>query len=207
MVCSATDGAGTLDLRVSPQPKRTQRKESLVPDRRSIAEVNQAWLATLPFRRQRPGAATIDGVLVRDLTVHLDGRGSLTELWSSTWSTQGVVRTEHAYQSVTEYGVVKCWHLHARHTDQFVITRGKAQVSLVDVREDSPTFCQVNALFAGFDRPRLIQIPPGVMHGWKALLPPELIVTNFQSHPYDADDEFKFTWNCVLEDLWEPRNG
>jgi dTDP-4-dehydrorhamnose 3,5-epimerase len=174
---------------------------------RAPADVDETWLKSRSFLRQRPAAATIAGVLVRDLTVHLDGRGSLTELWSSTWLPQGIVRAEHSYQSVTEFGVVKCWHLHAIHTDQFVITRGKAQISLVDLRPDSPTFLHVNALFAGYDRPRLIQIPPGVMHGWKALLSPELIVTNFQSHPYDAADEFKFPWNCVLEDLWEPRNG
>lgn len=172
-----------------------------------ISTIDEAWLANVAYTRQRPGAVTIAGVLVRDLTVHLDGRGSLTELWSSTWLANGVVRAEHAYQSVTDPGVIKCWHLHAIHTDQFVITRGKAQVSLVDLRADSPSFGHVNAIFAGFDRPRLIQIPPGVMHGWKALLPPELIVTNFQSHAYDASDEFKFTWDCVLADIWEPRNG
>ena len=172
-----------------------------------LDHVDEAWVQRVDFQVQRPGQATIEGVKVRDLTVHLDGRGSLTELWSSTWLPQGIVRAEHAYQSVTDYGVIKCWHLHAVHTDQFVITRGKAQVSLADLRQDSPTFGQVNALFAGFDRPRLIQIPPGIMHGWKALLPPELIVTNFQSHPYDPADEFKLRWDCVLREVWEPRNG
>jgi hypothetical protein len=28
-----------------------------------------------------------------------------------------------------------------------------------------------------------------------------------QSHVYDAADEFKFPWDCVLADVWEPRNG
>src|SRR6185312_929944 len=97
----------------------------------AVAQIDEAWLRQVRYVRQGPGKATIDGVLVRDLTVHLDGRGSLTELWSSTWAGQGVLRAEHAYQSVTDPGVVKCWHLHAVHTDQFVITRGKAQVSLV----------------------------------------------------------------------------
>lgn len=172
-----------------------------------VPRITADWLRQVRYLRQPPGRATIDGVLVRDLTVHLDGRGSLTELWSSTWAGQGILRAEHAYQSVTDPGVVKCWHLHAIHTDQFVITRGKAQVSLVDLREDSPSFGHVNALFAGYDKPRLIQIPPGVMHGWKALHPPELIVVNFQTHPYDAADEFKFPWDCVLADVWEPKNG
>ncbi len=197
----------TLGTGVRAQQGSPDRKDTMTAAWPSVASVDEAWLADRPFQRQRLGTPTIAGVLMRDLTVHLDGRGSLTELWSATWLAQGIVRAEHAYQSVTDYGVVKCWHLHAVHTDQFVITRGKAQVSLVDLREDSPTAGHVNMLFAGFDRPRLIQIPPGVMHGWKALLPPELTVTNFQSHPYDPADEFKFTWNCVLEDIWEPRNG
>ena len=45
------------------------------------------------------------------------------------------------------------------------------------------------------------------MHGWKALTKPEVIVVNFQSHVYDAMDEYKFPWNCVLENIWEPKNG
>jgi dTDP-4-dehydrorhamnose 3,5-epimerase len=114
---------------------------------------------------------------------------------------------QHAYQSATDYGVVKCWHLHQKHTDQFTVTRGKLQVSLVDLREGSPTFLQANKLILGTQKPRFLKIPPGVMHGWKALSQPEVIVVNFQSMPYDAADEFKFTWNCVLEQIWEPLNG
>jgi dTDP-4-dehydrorhamnose 3,5-epimerase len=172
-----------------------------------VEHVTENWLGQQAFQLQRPGQVTIAGVLVRDLTVHLDGRGSLTELWSSTWAGDGIIRAEHAYQSVTDVGVVKCWHLHAVHTDQFVITRGKAQVSLVDLRPDSPSYLHANALFASTDRPRLIQIPPGIMHGWKALHAPELIVVNFQSHPYDARDEFKLRWDSALVHMWEPRNG
>ncbi|MCL4508535.1 MAG: dTDP-4-dehydrorhamnose 3,5-epimerase family protein [Chloroflexi bacterium] len=173
----------------------------------ALRHLTEHDLQTLAFAMQRANAVTIDGVLARPLTVHLDGRGSVAELWSSTWLPTGILRVEHAYQSVTDYGVVKCWHLHEVHTDQFVITRGKAQVCLADIRPDSPSFGHVNSLFAGFDRPLLIQIPPGVMHGWKALLPPELIVVNFQTHPYDPSDEFKFRWDCVLQEVWEPRNG
>jgi len=68
-------------------------------------------------------------------------------------------------------------------------------------------FGHVNPIFLGSQRPRLIKIPPMVMHGWKALTQPEVIVVNLQSHVYDAADEFKFEWNCVLEQVWEPKNG
>lgn len=150
---------------------------------------------------------TIEGVLVRDLRVNLDGRGEVTELWSKPWIEQGFVVTEHVYQSATDYGVVKCWHLHQMHIDQFVVTRGKLQVTLVDLREESPTFGHVNAIFLGTLKPRLVKIPPMIMHGWKALSQPEVIVTNFQSHVYAPEDEFKLPWDCVLTEAWEPKNG
>jgi len=173
----------------------------------NATEVSASWLKGLKFAIQPPGRATIDGVMVRDLVVNLDGRGEVTELWSAPWMAQGLVRPEHAYQSATDAGVVKCWHLHQVHTDQFTVTRGKLQVSLVDVRESSPTFRHVNTLFLGSLKPRLIKIPPMILHGWKALTAPEVLVVNFQSHVYDVKDEFKFPWDTVLSEIWEPLNG
>jgi len=170
-------------------------------------DVTAKWLQSLEYVVQPPARVSIQGVMVRDLTVHLDGRGDVTELWSSSWAKDGVLPTAHAYQSATDAGVVKCWHLHQIHTDQFTVTRGKLQVTIVDLREESPTFRHVNRLFLGSLRPRLIQIPPGLMHGWKALTEPEVLVVNFQTHVYDPADEFKFAWDVVLADVWEPLNG
>ncbi len=170
-------------------------------------DVTEQWLKGLAYEVQPAGKVTVEGVQIRELTAHVDGRGDVTELWSAPWMKDGFVRAEHAYQSATDHGVVKCWHLHAVHTDQFTVSRGKLQVVLVDLREDSKTFRHVNSVFLGTLKPRLMKIPPGVMHGWKALTPPEVLVVNFQSHVYDPADEFKFTWNCVLEHVWEPRNG
>lgn len=173
----------------------------------NAAEVTVAWLQAQKFIVQPPGKVTIDGVLVRSLAVHLDGRGDVTELWSAPWMKDGFVRAEHAYQSATDFGVVKCWHLHEVHTDQFTVTRGKLQVVMADLREDSPTFRHVNSVVLGSLAPKLVKIPPRIMHGWKALTEPEVLVVNFQSHVYDAKDEFKFAWDTVLSEVWEPRNG
>ncbi|HNP72846.1 MAG TPA: dTDP-4-dehydrorhamnose 3,5-epimerase family protein [Kouleothrix sp.] len=173
------------------------------------ADVTIEWLRSIRYQIQPASRVpTIEGVIVKDLRVNLDGRGDVIELWSRPWiEAENLVMPAHVYQSATDHGVVKCWHLHDIHTDQFTVTRGKLQVSLVDIRPDSPTFGHVNAIFLGSQRPRLIKIPPMIMHGWKALTPPEVIVVNLQSHVYDAADEFKFPWNCVLEEVWEPRNG
>lgn len=159
------------------------------------------------FRVQPANKVTAIGVIVRDLLVHLDGRGDVTELWSDNWLKDGYVTTRHVYQSATEHGVVKAWHLHEEHTDQFAVTRGKLQVSLVDLRHDSPTYLHANAIFLGAHRAKSIVIPPGIMHGWKALTAPEVIVVNCQSHVYDVNDELKFPWDCALVDIWEPKNG
>mgnify|MGYP002404195634 CR=1 FL=1 len=173
------------------------------------ADVTAEWLQRQSFRPTSPyRPPTIDGVALKELTPMLDGRGDVIELWSLPWvESEGFVVPQHCYQSATDYGVVKCWHLHDVHTDQFTVTRGKLQVTLVDIREGSPTFGDVNPVFLGVERPRLLKIPPGVLHGWKALTTPEVLVVNFQSHVYDPADEFKLPWDCVLTDIWEPRNG
>ena len=97
-------------------------------------EVTVDWLKSLEFQVQPPGRVTIQGVIVRDLTVHLDGRGEVTELYSRPWVKDGLDEVAHIYQSATDFGVVKCWHLHQVHTDHFTVTRGKLQVSIADLR-------------------------------------------------------------------------
>ncbi len=173
------------------------------------SDVTVEWLETLDFYIQPVSKSpTIQGVIIKDLQVHLDGRGDVVELWSKPWAEQdGLLAPEHVYQSATDYDVIKCWHFHQHHTDQFTVTRGKLQVSLVDIRQDSPTFGHVNKIFLGSLRPRLIKIPPMIMHGWKALSSPEVIVVNLQSHVFDPADEYRVPWDSVLTEIWEPING
>ena len=168
-------------------------------------QVTEEWLRKQKFEKSKE---LIDGVIVKELKSIIDGRGDVIELWSLPWvEKENFLILKHCYQSATDYGVVKCWHLHDVHTDQFTVTRGKLQVCLVDIREDSPTFGKVNSIILGHGQPRLIKIPNGIMHGWKSLAQPETIVVNFQTEVYDPGDEFKFTWDCILSDVWEPKNG
>ncbi len=154
--------------------------------------------------RPRVGPGPLDGMLVRELTPIVDGRGDLTEVWSESWRQAGLVRPRHVYQSATDYGVVKAWHLHNKHTDQFVVTRGKIQIVCCDLRPESPTFERAVSVIAGDRRPVLLVIPPGILHGWKALSVPEALVLNLQSHAYDAGDEYRVPWDTLLRDVWEP---
>ncbi len=171
-----------------------------------LRDMTAEWLKQQKFLIQK--GITIEGVTVKDLTVNLDGRGEVTEMWSSSWVGQnGIQMAKHVYQSATDFGVVKCWHAHEIHTDQFVVTRGKIQVAMVDLREDSPTFLHVNTVFMGELRARLVVIPAGIMHGWKSLSQPEVRVMNFQTEVFDPSDEIRFDWDTVLTEIWQPRNG
>jgi len=173
-----------------------------------IKKISEEWLKKQKFEIKN--GITIDGVFLKELTTYLDDRGDVIELWSEGWEEykKGIIgSTNHVYQSATDPGVVKCWHLHAIHTDQFTVTRGKLQVSMIDVRVDSPTFGHVNKVVLGIQKARFLKIPPGIMHGWKALGSVESIVVNFQSHLFDPEDEYKFTWDCVMKEIWGPKNG
>lgn len=175
----------------------------------NIKDINEAWIASLKLSSHSPyKPPTIEGVVLRELTPLLDGRGEVTELWSLPWVEKfNLAVPKHVYQSATDVGVIKAWHMHQIHTDQFTVTRGKLQVSLVDLREDSPTFGHLNSIFLGTIRPRLLKIPPLVMHGWKALTAPEVLVVNLQTETYDPADEFKYQWDCVDPKVWQPQHG
>lgn len=175
-----------------------------------LSDINAAYLQELETREiftfKPTNKVTIDGAQMKDLKVNLDGRGYLIELWKEEWLDEGWIRPRHIYESGTDEGVVKSWHLHGEHTDQFAITKNKVQVVLVDLRAESPTFGHVNSLVVGRQKPAAILIPPGVMHGWKAIVG-EISVNNHQTHPYDSKDEGKIPWDCVLTGVWEPKNG
>jgi dTDP-4-dehydrorhamnose 3,5-epimerase len=173
-----------------------------------ISRITASWLRKQNFKLEK--GLTIAGCYLKDLPVFIDDRGDITELWSKKWADfkdGQISKTDHVYQSATDPGVVKCWHLHEEHTDQFTITRGKLQVCMVDLRTDSKTFGVVNSVIMGIQKPSLLVIPPGVMHGWKALGTQETIVVNFSTHIYDVKDELRFPWDCVLKEIWGPKNG
>lgn len=174
-----------------------------------FSKITPQWLKKQRYLVQSTyQCPTIKGVVLKELKVSLDGRGDVIELWSRPWvKKEGFSVPKHIYQSATDFGVVKCWHLHEVHTDQIVVTRGKLQITLVDVREGSPTFGHVNPIFMGVKKPRLVKISSGILHGWKALSRPEVIVFNFATEVYDPKDEYRFPWNCILKNIWEPKNG
>jgi dTDP-4-dehydrorhamnose 3,5-epimerase len=146
----------------------------------------------------------LPGVAIERLVRHADPRGSLREVWRSSWypslgpDLAGVPDAAFAQAnvSVSAVGVLRGLHLHRRQLDHWVLLEGNAHVALVDVRP----------MLAGADRPLVethelgadhrITIPAGVAHGFLALEP--LVLLYLVTNEYDGSDELGFAWDDPL---------
>lgn len=133
----------------------------------------------------------IDGVKVKQLRVIPDERGRLMELLRC--DDDLFIKFGQVYLTTVYPGVTKAWHYHLKQWDHFVAVRGMIKLVLYDGREDSPTRGQIEEFFIGDWNQKLIQIPPGVYHGFKCVSQTEAIVLNVPTEPYNYDepDEFR----------------
>tara|TARA_B100001093_G_scaffold178885_1_gene171475 strand:+ start:17789 stop:18397 length:609 start_codon:yes stop_codon:yes gene_type:complete len=132
---------------------------------------------------------------------HLDERGSLVELYRASWAEESFTTLEaltpfmgkmaatfgQAYISTTAPGVIKGWHLHSKQTDRFVVLRGRILLGLCNLQTGKATRLVLDSQ----RNPRVVCVPPGVAHGWKALGSTESWVLNICSHEYDGTDEYR----------------
>ncbi len=133
----------------------------------------------------------IDGVRWKELRLIPDERGYLMEMLRS--DDDIFERFGQVYLSAAYPGVVKGWHYHKVQTDYFTIVRGMMKVVLYDDRPGSPTRGEVNEFFVGELNPLLVVIPPGVLHGMKAIgdQPAFLVNCPTETYNYDEPDEFR----------------
>jgi dTDP-4-dehydrorhamnose 3,5-epimerase len=150
----------------------------------------------------------IAGVKVKPLRLIPDERGWLMEVLRR--DDEGLFsRFGQVYVSATYPGVVKAWHYHSRQTDNFACAGGMIKLVLVDMRDGSPTRDTVNEFFMGVQNPVLVQIPPGIYHGWKCIsLEPSLVV-NVTDEPYNRDDpdEQRLEPHGTLPYDWTRKDG
>lgn len=131
----------------------------------------------------------IDGVQLKQLKPIPDERGRVMEMLRS--DDPFFKKFGYVYLTTAYPGVVKGWHYHKKQTDHFVVVKGMMKVVLFDDRPDSPSRGEVNEFFMGIDNPILLQIPPGVYHGFKCVSEEEAMVINIPDHLYDPQDEYR----------------
>ncbi len=133
----------------------------------------------------------IDGVTVKDLKPIPDERGRLMEILRS--DDDLFEKFGQVYMTTAYPGVVKAWHYHKKQTDNLACIAGMMKLVLYDSRKDSPTAGEIMEVFFGTHRPLLVQVPPLVYHGFKAVSDTEALVINVPNevYMYDRPDEFR----------------
>jgi len=145
----------------------------------------------------------IEGVELKNLTMHRDARGSFTEVFQEHWGTVLKPCQWSVVHSVEN--VFRGCHLHLRHDEYFCLLQGEASVGLRDERPNSPTFgnWQLYRLH-GADLAALV-FPVGLVHGWYFYTESMHLQAVSESYvDYGADDNFGVHWSDPsLEIPWQ----
>jgi dTDP-4-dehydrorhamnose 3,5-epimerase len=150
----------------------------------------------------------IDGVKIKKLAVIPDERGRVMEILRR--DDPLFQKFGQAYMTTVYPGVVKAWHRHEKQTDNIVCVFGMIKMALYDGRPGSPTHGQVNEFYLGVHNPLLVQVPPGVHHGWMGVSAEEAAIINVPSEPYDRDhpDEQRLDpHDNDIPYVWKRRDG
>jgi dTDP-4-dehydrorhamnose 3,5-epimerase len=136
----------------------------------------------------------INGVVLKDLITHADDRGFFREIvrTSDYYFKEGFGQCSH---SLMFDGVIKAWHFHNIQTDWWYVFNGVLRVGLYDSRPDSSTYnLTMDFLMGDLQQPRVVKIPPGVVHGCKTVQGP-VHLFYITSHIYNPDDEIRIPYN------------
>ncbi len=121
----------------------------------------------------------IEGVRVTDLTKYSDERGWLMELFRTDEITESIMPAM-SYISMTHPGVARGPHEHVDQTDYFCFAGPSTfMVYLWDGRKDSPTYKAKQIILAGEEAPKVVIVPPGVIHAYKNVGTVDGLVVNF----------------------------
>ena len=127
----------------------------------------------------------IDGVITKKLRLIPDERGRLMEILRS--DDDLFLKFGQVYVTTTYPGVVKAWHKHEKQTDSIACLAGMLKLVLYDGRKGSPSHQEINQFYIGVHNPMLVQVPPGIYHGWMCISEEEAVAVNIPTEMYDYE--------------------
>lgn len=138
-------------------------------------------------------------VKLHKLKTHSDDRGELTEIFRQEWFSDNYCQVNYVYSAKN---VLRGVHVHHRHSDFIVTLSGEMQIAIKDLREGSSTFMQTDLFILKTPQSGVLEIPPGVLHGF--YFPVESSFVYSVSNYWDKDDELGCIWNDPkLELSWK----
>tara|TARA_B100001059_G_scaffold235561_1_gene281624 strand:+ start:262 stop:735 length:474 start_codon:yes stop_codon:yes gene_type:complete len=131
----------------------------------------------------------IDGVKIISLNQIIDERGKVMHMLKRT--DKHFIDFGEIYFSTCWPGTVKAWHKHTKMTVNNCIVSGRAKLVIYDPREDSNTHGKIMEIFLGEDNYKLVQIPPGLINGYKSYGDKLTILANCANIPHDPQEMIK----------------
>jgi len=135
----------------------------------------------------------IEGVKIKRLTIHQDipddpqskiKPGFLIEILradEALFKKFGQTTFTLAYP-----GTIKAFHWHKKQDDLWFIAQGQARVVLHDLRKKSKTYGKTQVIYTGQRDYKLILIPHGVAHGYKAEGRKPVLLFYHTTEPYNV---------------------
>lgn len=148
----------------------------------------------------------IDGVVIKTLKKIPDERGTIMHMVRADdkeFNKFGEIYFSRAYP-----GVIKGWHLHTKMTLNYCVIEGMVKLVLYDNRKDSPSYQQIQEIFLGEDNYCLVQVPPGIINGYKTIGTKASILANCSTHPYTSGEmiridpfsnEIPYSWDIEMK--------
>jgi dTDP-4-dehydrorhamnose 3,5-epimerase len=128
----------------------------------------------------------IDGVKIVPLKQIPDERGKVMHMLKR--DDPHFIEFGEIYFSVVYPGIIKGWHLHKKMTINYAVPVGMIKLVLYDQREDSKTKGELMELFIGEDNYCLVQVPSGVINGFKGIGTKPAIVANCATISHDPEE-------------------
>jgi dTDP-4-dehydrorhamnose 3,5-epimerase len=126
---------------------------------------------------------TIEGVVAIPLRKIVNERGHLMEV--QRCDDNHYLGFGQAYTTLTTPGTIKAWYRHFKQHDQITLLIGALHLVLYDTRENSKTCRLMQHIFLHQDNGLLVQIPPGIWHGFKAIAAEPTLLLHLNTVPFD----------------------
>lgn len=139
----------------------------------------------------KPLRRLTEGVQIRDLTTHVDERGSVVELFDPRWQWHPDPLV-FVYSFTIRPGVVKGWNLHKLHEDRYCLLQGEMELVLYDPRPESATCGEVCRIVLSALRRQIVNVPRNVWHADHNIGSTDALVVNCPTRPYDHASPDKY---------------
>jgi len=151
----------------------------------------------------------IEGFKILHLSKFNDTRGSFQKTYNKDFYEQNSLRTDfkESYFSVSNKDVIRGMHFQNppfEHVKLVYLNQGRMVDCVLDLRKSSTTYGRFYSIELLEDAPKLLYIPIGCAHGFRAI-EDNTIVTYLQTSVYNAKadsgiryDSFEMEWKCLF---------